>query len=75
MEVYLTQEEIDNLIIDIHLLETDIEKHQTEIKNLITKLEFMKMKLYNNCKHEKTIDYTQYNERTTYYCSKCMIIL
>jgi hypothetical protein len=72
---FLSQEEINSMIIDIYILENEINKHQNEIKDINYKLENIKTKLYKKCKHNKVIDYTQHNERTSYNCTKCRSIL
>jgi len=72
MAQQLTDQMIGTYINEIRKLEYIIEEHSAYILTINNKINNIKTIMKNNCNHIPMIDHNSMNERTEYYCSRCL---
>ena len=65
MSSYMSNDEISTLVNSIVIMEE-------QIKALQQNIEIIKKVIISKCNHNMVIDHSFSNERTEYYCTKCL---
>jgi hypothetical protein len=67
----LSMDMINHSLAQIENINNNIYNMKNNIKTLENTIINIKIYLKNNCNHNKIIDVTSYDERTSYICSIC----